>query len=199
VDEKIIRMKITLLSYSILLSFISAGQNIYRIGNVFWEYDKPASYKTRIDNFSSSISAGDSAITKNNNLQKQSADDIILFSFAKQDSSDMNAVLASYQSNSNILKFGLKGYIDKLEEFIIYNYEQLKTDAHINRKETVINNMKFYIIESRVYNKDKDFTYWTKIYIAEISGKELNITITYDNENNRKLIEASIMSSKFHN
>jgi hypothetical protein len=120
-----------------------------------------------------------------------------LFSVAKNDSVDLNIIFGSYKGNSNIARFTLKGYVDQLVEFMKSNYEQLKSDAQITTKETVVNNVKFYIIESKVYHKEKNSTYWTRMYIAEVSGKELNITVTYDNENDRKIIETSIMSSKF--
>ena len=161
-------MRISLLSVALLLSIISFGQKTYRIGNVFWEYKKPITYKTKVDNFSSTIKTGDSVIKKNNNLQKQSNDDVILFSVAKNDSIDLNIILGNYKGNSNIARFTLKGYVDKLVEFMKSNYEQLKSDAQITTKETLIDNVKFYIIESKVYHKEKNFTYWTRMYIAEV-------------------------------
>jgi hypothetical protein len=190
-------MRTTLIFVSLLLSIISFGQKTYQIGNVLWEYKKPATYNTSIDNFSSALKAGDSVIKKNNNLQNQSNDDVILFSVTKSDSIDLNIILGSYKGNSNIARFTLKGYVDKLVEFMKSNYEKLKSDAQITTRETLINNIKFYIIETRIHHKEKNLTYWTRVYIAEISGKELNITVTYDNEKDRKAIETSIMSSKF--
>ncbi len=191
-------MRTAFLAVSLLLSFISFGQKTYKIGNVYWEYRKPATYKTRIDNFSSAIKTGDSVVTKNNNLQKQSNDDVILFSVAKNEAADLNIILGSYKGNSNIARFTLKGYVDKLVEFMKSNYEQLKSDAQVTTKETLINGVKFYVIENKIHHKEKNFTHWTRMYIAEVSGKELNITVTYDNENDQKAIDASILASKFH-
>lgn len=191
-------MRTAFLAVSLLLSFISFGQKTYKIGNVYWEYRKPATYKTRIDNFSSAINTGDSVVKKNNNLQKQSNDDVILFSVAKNEAADLNIILGSYKGNSNIARFTLKGYVDKLVEFMKSNFEQLKSDAQVTTKETLINGVKFYVIENKIHHKEKNFTYWTRMYIAEVSGKELNITVTYDNENDRKAIDASILASKFH-
>lgn len=191
-------MRTAFLAVSLLLSFISFEQKTYKIGNVYWEYRKPATYKTRIDNFSSAINTGDSVVKKNNNLQKQSNDDVILFSVAKNEAADLNIILGSYKGNSNIARFTLKGYVDKLVEFMKSNFEQLKSDAQVTTKETLINGVKFYVIENKIHHKEKNFTYWTRMYIAEVSGKELNITVTYDNENDRKAIDASILASKFH-
>jgi hypothetical protein len=190
-------MRITLAALPLLLSFMCFGQKTYTIGKVIWEYKKPSTYKTRIDNFSSAIEVGDSIIKKNNNLQKQSNDDVILFSVAKSETKDLNIILGNYKGNSNIVRFTLKGYVQKLVAFMKSNYEQLKSEAQITTQQIVISNVKFYVIENKIYHKEKNFTYWTRMYIAEVSGKELNITVTYDNENDKKIIETSIMSSKF--
>jgi hypothetical protein len=191
-------MRIAFLSIFLLLSVISFGQKTYQIGKVLWEYKKPTTYKTRIDNFSSTIKTGDSVIKKNNNLPHQSNDDVVLFSVAKSEAADLNIILGSYKTNSNIARFTLKGYVDKVVDFMKSNYEQLKSDAQVTKTETLINGVKFFVIENRIHHKEKNFTYWTRMYFAEVSGKELNVTVTYDNENDRKAIETSIMSSKFH-
>lgn len=190
-------MKITLTIISLLLSTISFGQKGYQIEKIIWKYQKPTGYKTRIDNFSSIIKSGDSLVKRNNSLQKQSNDDVILFAVAKSDSIDLNIVLGSYKNNSNIVKFTLKGYVEKLAEFLKSNYEQLKSEVQITTNETFIDKVHFFVIESKIHHQEKNFTYWTKMYIAEVSGKELNITVTYDNENDKKEIERSILTSKF--
>jgi hypothetical protein len=192
------RIRVSLLFVSFLLSIASFAQKTYRVGNVLWEYKKPAAYKTRVDNFSSAIETGDSIIRQNNNLQEQLNDDTILFSVAENDSADLNIILGSYKGNSNITRFTLKGYADKLVEFMKANYEQLKSDVQITTTEKLIEGITFFIIENRIHHKERNFTYWTRMYIAEVSGKELNITVTYDNENDRNAIETSILSSKFH-
>ena len=190
-------MRFGLLLAVLLISIVSFGQKTYKVGKISWEFKKPANYKTRIDNFSSTAKKGDSVLKKNYNLEKQSNGEEILFSLAKSDSAVLNIIIGSYSDNSNIAKFTLKGYVDKLVEFMKLNYEQLQSEAHITTKEAFINNVKFYVIENRIYHKDKKLTYWTKMYIAEVSGKELNITVTYDNEVDKKSIETSIMTSKF--
>lgn len=179
------------------LSLSSFAQNTYKVGKVSWEFKKPATYKTRVDNFASTARKGDSVLKKNYDLGEQANDDVILFSFSKTDSGNLNIILGSYSGNSNIAKFTLKGYVQTLAEFMKANYDQLDSDAQITTKEIMINNVKFYVIENRIYHKKNNYTYWTRMYIAEVSGKELNITVTYDNEKDKKVIEASIMSSKF--
>ena len=180
-----------------LHSTISFGQRVYRVEKARWEYTKPANYKIRVDNFSSALKAGDSLIKKNNKSQTQSHDDKILFSFAKSDSIDINIILADYKNNSNILKYTLKGYVDKLVEFMKSNYASLGSDAKITTREQLIDKVKFLVVETKIYHKEKNYTYWTQMYITELSEKEFSISAAFDNEKDRKAIEESILKSSF--
>jgi hypothetical protein len=190
-------MRIILIILSLLFATVSFSQKNYKVGKALWTYVKPANYKVRIDNFSSIRKKGDSIVQKNNQLDKQQGGDVILFSVAKNDSLNLNIIQASYQSNSNIVNFTLSGYVDKLVEFFKSNYEKLEASVQITKKEIFIDKVKFYIVESKIYHKEKSFTYWSRMYIAELGGKEINITAVYDNENDRKTIEKSITTSKF--
>ena len=181
----------------LLPAILSFGQKTYKIDKATWTYTTPANYKTRIDNFSSSIKKGDSAINQNTTGTKQSNDEHILLSIAKSDSSDINVVLASYKNNSNIKKFTMKGYIAQLVEFMKYNYEKLGSDASITTKEILIDKTKFSVVETKIYHKEINYTYWTAMYIAELSNKEFSISVTFDNEKDKKAIEQSILRSRF--
>ena len=193
--QKIVRPIILL---SILLTgIISFGQKTYNVNKAIWTFTKPENYKTRVDNFSSSMKKGDSIIKQNVTLSKQSNDDNILFSIAKSDSSDINIIMADYKNNSNIKKFTLKGYISKLVEFMKYNYEKIGSNATIKTRDVIIDKVKFSVIETKIYHKDKNFTYWTTMYITELSNKEFSISVTYDNAKDKKIIEQSILKSKF--
>lgn len=178
-------------------TIFSFGQKTYKVNKAIWTYIKPENYKTRVDNFSSSINKGDSVIRQNITLSEQPNDEHILFSIAKSDSSDINVVLADYKDSSNIKKFTMKGYITKLVEFLKYNYEKLGSDVNIKTKEILIDKIKFSVVETKIYHKENNYTYWTEMYIADLSGKEFSISVTYDNERDKKIIEQSILQSKF--
>jgi len=181
----------------LLQSVISIGQKNYQIEKVFWSYTKPQNYKIRVDNFSSAIRAGDSLINKNNKLEKQASTDNILFAFSKNDSIDINIIMADYKSNSNIVKYTLKGYIDKLVDFMKSNFAKMGSDAKISTKEVFIDKIKFYVLESKIVHKEKNYTYWTEMYITELSKKELTIAVAYDNEKDKKILVESISRSRF--
>jgi len=181
----------------LLQGIISFGQKTYEINKSIWTYTTPANYKIRIDNFSSAINKGDSVIRQNTTLSEQSNDEHILLSIGKSDSSDINIILADYKDNSNIKKFTMKGYITQLVQFMKYNFEKLGSDVNITTKEIFIDKIKFSVVETRIYHKENNYAYWTAMYIADLSNKEFSISVTYDNEKDKKAIEQSILKSKF--
>lgn len=189
-------MRIMFLFFIVLQSLVSIAQKTYSINNTLWKFTAPSGYKTRIDNFSSTRQNGDSILRKNNQ-SIHIVEEQILFSVAKNDSVDINAIFASYKRNSNIEKFTLKGYAEKLVDFIKINYEKLKSDATTITREISIDGVKFIVIENKIYHKAGNYTYWNEIFIAEISGQELNITVVYDNDSDKKTIEDAISQSKF--
>jgi len=190
-------MKCTFILLLLLQSIFSTGQKSYKIYKTYWRIEKPKNYIFRIDNFDSASERGDKFINKNYDLGKQSNDDKILFSAGRKDSLDVNMILGSYKNNSNIVKFTLKGYVDKLAAFFESGYKKQGAEIKLTIKTQTISNEKFYVIENKIYFKEKNYTYWTTMYIAEIDNKEFNIMATYDNEQDKKEIENSILKSKF--
>ena len=190
-------MRKLILGTFLLLTISSFGQKNYTINTAVWTYEIPENYKIRVDNFSASIKVGDSVIKENTITSAQTTDSILL-SAGKRDSSDINIILASYQGNSNIEKYTLEGYVIELVGFMKYNFQKSGTDALITTKSIKINNVPFSLIEYRIYHKDINYTYWTGMYIAELSNREFTITVTYDNEKDKHAIEQSILKSTFH-
>ena len=178
-------------------TILSFRQKTYKINKASWTYTTPENYKTRIDNFSSAINKGDSVIRQNTTGTEQPDDEHILLSVAKSDSIDINILLAAYKENSNIKKFTMKGYITQFIEFMKYNYEKLGSNVNITTKEILIDKINFSVIETKIYHKEINYTYWTAMYIAELSNKEFSISVTFDNEKDKKAIEQSILQSKF--
>ena len=190
-------MRTVFLLTFLFLTILSFGQKTYKINKAAWTYTTPANYKARVDNFSSAINKGDSLIRQNTTGTEQSNDEYILLAAAKSDSSEINVIMADYKDNSNIKQFTMKGYITQLVEFMKYNYEKLGSDVNITTKEILIDKINFSVIETKIYHKKINYTYWTAMYIADLSNKEFSITVTYDNENDKKAIEQSILKSKF--
>lgn len=190
-------MKVKIIFILLLKTGVLFGQNNYTINKAIWTYTRPENYKIRVDNFSSTIKRGDSVLIQNTEHSSQNNDDNILISVAKSDSIDMNVIMADYKDNSSITNFTMKGYIAKLKEFLQDTYGKLGSDATINSKEISIDGIMFSIVETKIYHKEKNYTYWTEMFIAEISGKEFSISAAFDNNIDKMKIEESILKSKF--
>lgn len=187
---------ILLLAYS-LQTF---GQNKYRIENISWNYTKPKDYISREDNFEKMIKTGMEYIKKQKeDSVRISTDDKILFSIAKTDSVQMNMVYASYKNNGNIERFTLKGYAEKLGEYFKINPKNNnpKNIVTVLVNEIIIDQIKFYLIRKTINYSEHNYTYTADYYVSEIQGKEFSILTVYDNENDKQIIEKSILESKF--
>ena len=163
-----------------------------------WTIQKPADFKSRIDNFSYSVENGNKFINKNFDLGKQSGDDTVLFAIAKNDSVDINIMLASYKNNSNILKYSLRGYVFLLNDFFKEGYKKQGTAVELNIDSVKISGIKFYLIKNTIH-VNKNYAYSTCMYISGISNKEFSVTVTYDNDIDRNKIQNAILNSKFMN
>jgi hypothetical protein len=182
----------------ITLSFWASCQKIYHIGKMEWTITKPGGYKTRIDNFSYSIDKGTKFINNNFQAGKQSGDDTVLFAIGKNDSVDINIMLASYKSNSNILKYSLRGYIYLMSDFFKASYEKLGRQVELNIDSANISGIKFYLLKNKIH-VNANYTYFTCMYISEISKREFSVSITYDNDIDRKAFQDAMLNSKFRN
>ena len=163
-----------------------------------WTIQKPADFKSRIDNFSYSVENGNKFINKNFDLGKQSGSDTVLFAIGKNDSVDINIMLASYANNSNILKYSLRGYVYLLNDFFKEGYKKQGTAVELNIDSVKISGIKFYLIKNTIH-VSKNYAYSTCMYISGISNKEFSVTVTYDNDIDKKEIEDAMLNSKFGN
>jgi hypothetical protein len=140
---------------------------------------------------------GDSLAKDQSDPNEQSSEDIVLIVAAQNDSTDINMVLGSYKNGGNVTRFTLPVYAEKLVELLTSNYEQLKSEAVVSKREITIDKIPFFIIESKIHHKERNYTYWSRFYVAEVGGKEFSFMCTYDNEDDKKWIESSIETSKF--
>lgn len=192
-------MKNIFLILILAISLQSFGQSNYRIEKCIWNYTKPSGYISRVDNFEKTIKTGQDYIEKQNDGTTNSTDDKILFSIAKTDSLQINAVLASYKNNGNIERFSLKGYAEKLGEYLKVNPKNVdpKIIVSVKVSELEIDQKKFYLIRKTTNYTEQDYSYTSDYYVSEIEGKEFSIVAIYDNETDRKKIEKSILESTF--
>lgn len=192
-------MKYLFIVALLCLYFVSFGQKMYKINSVNWTYAKPENYTFRVDNFVETIKIGEQYIEKNGRGATNSTDDVILFSIAKSDSSDLNIALASYKGNQNIKAFTLKGYVNKLVEVFKKSYDDNGSKSEITAKALSIDQHDFYLVEANITQKARNFSYGVIYFVAEIDEKEFTIAVIYDNEIDKQLMVESISKSVFKN
>jgi len=174
------------------------SQKKYQVGKTTWRFDKPASYGYRVDNFSDAVQHGDSYIKEQAKDIRLRDEEVVLVSVAKNDSSDVNSIRANYETNTNITRFTLKGYVEQLAAYFKQTYEEMGSKVESSISESTIDGIKFYVIESTVSHTESGYKYGTLTYISEIDSKEFGIVATYDNDEDKKLILKSISSSSFN-
>lgn len=176
------------------------AQESYKIGNTIWKYNKPTNYITRVNNFEETRKRADDYFEEHDEINVSTArEEKILFSFAVTESAKTNAIIASYQSDSNIQKYTLKGYVDVLAEFLKHNpsVEDPTILVSVDIKEQIIDGKKFYLVIKTVDYTEHNFSYTMVYYVTHIDGVEFSISVIYDNEEDKLKIEKSILESTF--
>ena len=123
----------------------------YLIGTTTWQYLLPKEFKIREDQFSKTIETGQQHIESKGSGATASKEDVIVISAARSDSSDINALLVSYKNNNMIEQFGLKGFRNKMVEFVEFSFEQTESNFKTEKGEVVIDSKQFYTIENTMY------------------------------------------------
>lgn len=180
-----------------LSSIIGFSQNNYRIQNRIWTFEKPKNFVIKVDNFIDLVKTGEDFLEKDERLNLK-VEETILLSIAQKDTTSNNLLIASFSNNNNIKRFSLSGYVDKMVEVFKEKYKELESEVNITKKELQISGVKFYVIENTINHKTKNYTYKTKMYIAEIENTEFNISCVIDNEVDENNMTKAIVESKFN-
>lgn len=192
-------MKNILLTLFLIISLQTFAQKTYYIEKCIWNYTQPSEYIFKVDNFEKERKTGEDYIKKQENGTTLSTDDKILFSLAKTESSQVNVILASYKDNENIEKYTLKGYAEMLGEYFKANPKDNNSNNIITVEvsELIIDERKFFLISKKTELTEQNYSYTSNYFVAEIEGKEFSIVAIYDNEQDKKKIEKSILESTF--
>ena len=76
-----------------------------------------------------------------------------------------------------------------------YNTDEFSADVQMERKK--INDHVFYLIRSFILHKESNYQYVSDVYLTEINGKEFSVILTYDNDEDKMLLEESFFNSYF--
>ena len=170
----------------------------YLIGTTTWQYLLPKEFKIREDQFSKTIETGQQHIESKGSGATASKEDVIVISAARSDSSDINALLVSYKNNNMIEQFGLKGFRNKMVEFVEFSFEQTESNFKTEKGEVVIDSKQFYTIENTMYDNENNYLYSSLLFLGEISKKQVSFTLIFDNQQDKELLVNSLINSKFN-
>ena len=188
------------LAYTFLIILFSCSSSIetktYTIGNKKLEIIPPLEYKVRQDQFSKILKDGQEAIEESGKGATASSNDSILLSIAKSDTSNLNMMLISHRPNHMIKKFGLKGFFEKENEFINYQFDSQGIKYNLTTNESVISNHIFYEMELKRYDTSGKYIYSSISYKGEIDNREVSFVIIADNPKDISSLTQVALTSK---
>jgi hypothetical protein len=152
-------------------SFVSA-QEIFQLDSLQWNYQIPDGFE----------------ISESHDF---------FLTVLKPEEKHVNNLNVSYLLNPNIPKLTLEIYVFSLVDTFKkgYNTPDFSADVQMERKK--INGQVFYLIRSHILHQESNYQYVSDVYLAEINGKEFNVTITYDNDDDKMKLEESFFNSFF--
>lgn len=181
----------------LLVSNLILAQKEYNIGNMSWTYEKPPTYLFKKDNFAEAAKKGKEIFEqKADSHYNLNPEDTVLFSIAKDENSDFNILVSNYLTDDNIKNFGFEGYTEELIKIFTNLYYYLKIETEVTKEKIEIDGQEFYIIKNTISLPDKNYKQY--LYVGKIGNKELQISTTFDDEIDEKLLLDSILNSKFH-
>ena len=157
------------------------GQQTFHLDQNIWEYEVPVDFQIeslKIDSLNVSNS-------------KQ------LISISKNPLEAVNKLSVTYGESENMKKLTTEIYVFSLVDLYkkAYNNKEFKAKVEMERKK--IANHIFYLIRSTITHIESEYVYVSDYYIAELNQKEFSVSITYDNDEDKFLLEESLLNSKF--
>lgn len=149
-----------------------SAQEIFHLDSLHWNYQKPEGFEI-------------------------SATQDYFLSVLKPEEKQVNNLYVSYLLNPNIPKLTLEIYVFSLVDTFKKGYNTADFSADVQMERKKINGQVFYLIRSNILHQESNYQYVSDVYLAEINGKEFNVTITYDNDEDKMKLEESFFNSFF--
>ena len=171
-------------SLSILLGFVFCNllsQQTFQLDQNIWQFDVPFEFQIESKEI-------DSLYVSNS---KQ------LISVFKNPSEAVNKLSVTYGESENMKKLTTEIYVFSLVDFYkkAYNNKEFKAKVEMERKK--IFDHVFYLIRSTITHLESEYVYVSDNYISELNEKEFSVNITYDNDDDKFLLEQSFLNSRF--
>lgn len=164
----------------ILMGFVwnsVSAQEIFQLDSVYWQIHTPENFK----------------LTKEFNSQIE----FNICSIFKPEESHVNKLNATYISNQNLKNLTLEIYAFSLVETFKKGYNSGDFSAEVQLERKKIQDIPFYLIRSQIRHLESDYQYISDVYLTEINGKEFNVTLIYDNDEDKQTLEEIFYNSSF--
>ena len=171
-------------TFSIILGFVFCslfGQQTFQLDQSIWQYDVPLDFQLESK--------------KNDSLNFSNSKQLI--SVYKNPSESVNKLLVTYGESENMKKLTTEIYVFSLVDLYkkAYNNTEFKAKVEMERKK--ISDRVFYLIRSTITHLESEYVYVSDYYISELNEKEFSVSITYDNDDDKFLLEQSFLNSRF--
>lgn len=161
-----------LVCFGLLLKGFS--QEIFQLGDSQWHYLIPEGY-----------SATDTE-----------GDENVLITIWKNQINDLNTLSASFVQNDNMNKLTPEVYAFFLKDTYEKALNNGELNAEVELSKLSIDERMFYSIECSILHPVYNYRYVLKYLFTSINDKEFSVQIIYDNDEDKNLLEQSLLNSK---
>lgn len=171
-------MKSLLLLLSTFIFCSLFGQQTFHLDQILWNFSIPNEYEIKEKDFNF-------------------MDSKVLLSFSKNFEEAVNTFSATYGESENIKKLTTEIYVFSLIDLYKKAYNSTDFSADVQMERLKIDNRVFYLIRSTIIHLETEYKYISDVYISEMNEKEFRVDITYDNDEDKQVLENSFLNSTF--
>jgi|26BtaG_2_1085354.scaffolds.fasta_scaffold00011_94 hypothetical protein len=171
-------------TFSILLGFVFCNllsQQTFQLDQKIWQFDVPFDFQMET--------------YENDSLNLSNSNQLI--SVYKNPSDAVNKISVTYGENQNMKKLTTEIYVFSLVDLYKKAYNNTEFMAKVEMERKKISNHVFYLIRSTITHLESEYIYVSDTYTSELNEKEFSVNITYDNDDDKFLLEQSFLNSRF--
>lgn len=159
------------------------GQNIFQLDQNTWNFTVPTDYIILYENQETAY------LNFENNYS--------LISIAKDIDFGVNTLSATFGESENMKKLTTEVYVFSLVDLYKKSYNNSDFSAEVEMERKKFGDRVFYLIRSTIKHLETEYTYISDVYISEFNKKEFMLVLTYDNDDDKQILENSFLNSKF--
>lgn len=163
----------------LVLGSFSFGQEVYQLDSISWTFQKPDGFEYK-DSGQDGFSAG-----------------YELFAIERNDDLYFGSMEVTYSGDNNLKSLTPEVYVYVLQDGFEKAFNNEKFKAQVNVAKQYIDGRNFYLIRSFVTEIESEMNFYMDYYFTDVSDREFGITIIYNNDVDKAVLEQSFFNSKF--